>query len=250
MSGRIRAVLFQAYPESAPEISESAFQVMVESWTKELAHYKNQYESLKQRFDETQRQNGQHSDQWNDRTLSMEQKFKDQLESNSADLNNLQKVYEAHMALAAPRKFWSLKGEEHEKNITKLRKRVSWSSLGGILAIVAAAWLLFPEWHPSDSIPWRNLGLFVLLSTFIIWPLRLLVKLLLSNIHLKADASERVVMIQTFMSLMRNKDTRDKLEQQDIALVLTPLFRPSTSGVIKDDGSPSTLFDIINRFGK
>lgn len=248
--GRIQAVLFQLNPEYNPGVSDSAFHAMVESWTKELAHYKDQYESLREKFDEIQRQNGQHSDQWNDRTLSMEQSFKDQLESNSADLNNLQKVYEIHMALAAPRKFWSVKERQHELQIKILRQWVLWSSVGGILAIGAAAWLLFPEWLPSDSIPWRNLGLFALLSTFIIWPVRLLVKLLLSNIHLKADASERVVMIQTFMSLMRNKDTRDKLEQQDIALVLAPLFKPSTSGVIKDDGSPSTLFDILSRFGK
>ena len=33
---------------------------------------------------------------------------------------------------------------------------------------------------------------------------------------------------------------------EDIAIVLAPLFRPSTTGVVKDDGGPSSLGDFLN----
>ena len=104
-----------------------------------------------------------------------------------------------------------------------------------------------PEFHPSNEIPWRQLGLFLLLSTFVLWGVRLCVKLLLSNIHLEADAREREVMIQTFMAMMRHKESREGVTKEDIAVVLAPIFSPSTSGVIKDDGGPASLTDFITR---
>lgn len=75
----------------------------------------------------------------------------------------------------------------------------------------------------------------------------MLKKLFLSNIHFEADASERVVMVQTFMAMLRNEESRGKLENKDIALILAPLFKPSTMGAIKDEGSPMTLSDFIGR---
>ena len=67
-------------------------------------------------------------------------------------------------------------------------------------------------------------------------------KLLLSHIHLYADAREREVMISTYMALLR----RDGLSREDFAMVLAPIFKPSTTGVIKDDGGPSSLGDFLN----
>ncbi|PAW79261.1 MAG: hypothetical protein B9S32_04725 [Verrucomicrobia bacterium Tous-C9LFEB] len=87
----------------------------------------------------------------------------------------------------------------------------------------------------------------MLISTFVLWALRLLVKLLLSHIHLYADAQEREVMISTYMALIRRKESRESLSKDDIAIVLAPIFRPSTTGVINDEGSPVTLTDFISR---
>ncbi len=33
----------------------------------------------------------------------------------------------------------------------------------------------------------------------------------------------------------------------NLALVLAPIFKPSTTGVIQDDGGPATLTDFIGR---
>ena len=54
-------------------------------------------------------------------------------------------------------------------------------------------------------------------------------------------------MISTFMALMRRQEGREGVQKMDLALVLAPIFKPSTTGVIKDDGGPTTLTDFISR---
>ena len=51
-------------------------------------------------------------------------------------------------------------------------------------------------------------------------------------------------MVQTYLSLMKD----EALEKDDRALVLAPLFRSSSDGIIKDDGAPdSSLAAIISK---
>ena len=57
--------------------------------------------------------------------------------------------------------------------------------------------------------------------------LRLVIKLLLSNIHLAINARERVVMINTFMALIRRPE--------------------SAEGLIKNDGGPTSLGEFLTR---
>jgi hypothetical protein len=41
-------------------------------------------------------------------------------------------------------------------------------------------------------------------------------------------------MIQTYLALIKES----KLDEKERALVLSPLFRPSSDGIVKDDGAP------------
>ncbi|MCW5681821.1 MAG: hypothetical protein KF794_13930 [Xanthobacteraceae bacterium] len=76
----------------------------------------------------------------------------------------------------------------------------------------------------------------LLLTTVFFWAARVLVRLFLSSHHLSNDARERVVMIETYLALLKE----GKLEESDKALVLTPLFRASSDGIVKDEGAPDT----------
>jgi hypothetical protein len=124
---------------------------------------------------------------------------------------------------------------------------VAGSAVVGGAILVTAGYLFLPELQNKEAIPWRSLGFFVLISTFVLWMVRLFVKLMLSHIHLHADAREREVMISTFMALVRRQESREGLQKADLALVLAPIFKPSTTGVIKDEGGPVTLGDFIGR---
>ncbi|HET6324647.1 MAG TPA: DUF6161 domain-containing protein [Planctomycetaceae bacterium] len=74
-----------------------------------------------------------------------------------------------------------------------------------------------------------------------LWGLRLLARLFLVQIHLQADASERVVMAQTFLSLLVGKgvaEGKEAVRPEDSTLILTQLFRHESTGVFPDDSAP------------
>ena len=151
------------------------------------------------------------------------------------------------MQLAGPMSYWKGKSRVHEGRITGLRNWAIGVGIAGVVVMLLSAQALLPWHHPADTIPWRPIGLFLIVSTFSLWLLRLVIKLLLSNIHLAVDAQERVVMINTFMALIRRPESAAGLRKEDIAIVLAPIFRPSTTGVIKDDGGPTSLGEFLTR---
>jgi hypothetical protein len=61
-----------------------------------------------------------------------------------------------------------------------------------------------------------------------------MIRLWLSAHHLVIDAQERVVMIETYLALIKE----GQLDEKERALVLTPLFRSSSDGIVKDEGAP------------
>lgn len=87
-------------------------------------------------------------------------------------------------------------------------------------------------------------GILILGTTIGIWLLRFVARILLSNLHLKDDAQERTVMIESFMALMSSEVN---LKAEDITLALGSIFRPATSGLVKDDGVPPGVWDIVTR---
>ena len=83
------------------------------------------------------------------------------------------------------------------------------------------------------------------LSTLIgIWFIRIIVRVLLSNIHLYSDASERVTMLTTYLALIQEGKG---ICEDDRQLILMALFRPSSSGLIKDDALPSSFWEMMTR---
>lgn len=249
LKGRFLAEMFTQGLKANEGANTAAFTEAIQTWNRELADYKNKYEEKLSEFETLTSKNQSTTKAWEVNTEEMATKFSEQLQKNDQDLSNLKETYEAYMVLKGPMKYWGLKRKDHDNEIKKLRKMlVVWSCVGAVV-LFAAAYFLLPAFHPAESIPWRHIGFFILTSTFVLWFIRLLVKLLLSNIHLSADAREREVMIQTFMALMRHKESRDGVTKEDIALVLAPIFKPSTTGVIKDEGGPITLSDFIARMG-
>ena len=88
----------------------------------------------------------------------------------------------------------------------------------------------------------------VIIATFGIWAVRVFVQLMYSNAHLAADAKERYTMLLTYLAMIRESVLPTAEEHK--LLILQTLFRPGSTGVIKDDGAPSTWLDFIaNKLG-
>ena len=81
---------------------------------------------------------------------------------------------------------------------------------------------------------------FLLLSLYI-WVLRIVLKLLFSNLHLSEEAHEKETMISTYLALISEGAG---LEEKDKSLILEAIFRPSSNGLIKDETNV-TLLDAI-----
>ncbi len=79
------------------------------------------------------------------------------------------------------------------------------------------------------------------------WGIRLIVRMFLSHLHLATDAAERVVMTQTYLSLLDGKHLPN---DEDRKLILQALFRPTSDGIVKDEGVPFSLAEALTRSGK
>jgi hypothetical protein len=248
-AGRMMASLYSKELNRKVRSDQRAFETAIISWSKELAHFKQRYEEQEAEFTATSEKHDAAATAWNQRAGEMAEQFNQWREEKSDDLANLRATYETHMQLKGPLLYWRGKRREHAKGKFWMGLCAGVFGLLGAGGLVISAFLILPETHRADSIPWRNVGFFALISTFVLWLVRLFVKLLLSHIHLYADAREREVMISTFMALMRRQESREGIKQTDIALVLAPIFKPSTTGVISDDGGPATLGDFIGKLG-
>ena len=116
-----------------------------------------------------------------------------------------------------------------------------------VLAIVTGIGFIFAAIKLLDTtlseVKLWQLGIMLVISTFGIWLTRLSAKIFVSNLHLRIDAGERAVMMKTYLALMREGNG---LEENDRKLILQTLFRPSSTGIIKDDG-PSGLLDVLSK---
>lgn len=159
----------------------------------------------------------------------------------------LRQTFREELALRAPAEYWKekLKGHRH------------WAWVSGGLSffgIGSAAAGLSLQIHellnktPINTAPetWR-LAVLALVGVFTVWALRLVVRMFLSHLHLLTDAGERVVMVQTYLSLLEGDHLASKEDRQ---LILQALFRPATDGIVKDEGIPFSLAEALTRSAK
>jgi hypothetical protein len=91
-----------------------------------------------------------------------------------------------------------------------------------------------------------NYVIFILYTTLVIWIIKILVKIMLSNYHLAVDANERVIMLNTYLVLLEDGQG---FEENDRKVILDNIFRQTNHGIIKDETSV-TIADIVSSFKK
>jgi hypothetical protein len=154
--------------------------------------------------------------------------------------STIQRRLSTDLALRAPVQYWSEKADYHKRRASAFLRAFVWTAAIGLVAMTAIAvgWLV-PEMR-NETGAWWAIALFSALLALWAWPLRLTSKLFLSHSHLREDASEREVVTKTFLAL----GDAVKLTDNDRQLLLAALFRTSSAGLVKDDGSLS-LSDLL-----
>ncbi|WP_427452206.1 DUF6161 domain-containing protein [Litorimonas sp. WD9-15] len=152
---------------------------------------------------------------------------------NATDAN-----FKEKLSLQPTVKYWTDKAAKHDVKARNLLEVLVFAAVVVGAAIFVALICLFafqPELGKiGETKTLLTLGATGALTTLIFWAGRIITRIYLGNVHLANDARERATLINTYLAL--NVD--EVATEQDRALVLATVFRPSTDGVVKDDAAP------------
>jgi Family of unknown function (DUF6161) len=165
------------------------------------------------------------------------------LNKHKEEMEALRRAFNEAMTLRAPVDYWQSKATFHTTEAGKWM-RLTFQSMGGLGLVlgVLAVWV-FLTLHNDKPDAWK-VAVLVLVGVLGVWAVRLIVRMYLSHQHLATDAEERVTMIKTYLALLE----ADKMpSDDDRKLVLAPLFRPATDGIVKDEGLPHPLLELFTR---
>lgn len=166
-------------------------------------------------------------------------------------------TYNEQLGLQAPVKYW----EDRAKSYLWTSVYLSIASALVAMASGIAVWFEIQQLvtpyvdgisQPDGSQGWQfgvhawRYAFVIASAAFFVWPIRILVRLLLSAIHLRTDSLERATLAKTYLSLLSRKEG---LDQNDRRLILEVLFRPSSTGIVADDAAPASMIHVLSRLG-
>ena len=151
------------------------------------------------------------------------------------NISNLEKLYRENLMLKAPAEYWDEMSIEYNKKAKKSLYIAIGISAVTIFILVALI-VFIPETtnasHWFDTI--KNTAILTVITSVLIYGLRVAVKLTMSSYHLARDARERKQLTYFYLSLI-NEDAVSNKERE---LIITSLFSRSDTGLLKGDSSP------------
>lgn len=164
-----------------------------------------------------------------------------------ARLDGLEKLYREKLALRAPIEYWKGRNKRHGRFAwISLAILVIFAILGGTILFVVWS-IAFQEVSAAGKEEYWMLGLVGILGALVAWFVQMFSRLTMSNFHLASDAGERVVMIETYLALLEGNHLHSDTEKK---LILEAIFRSTSTGLIKEDGVPPSVLDLVSRATK
>lgn len=179
------------------------------------------------------------------------------LEQATENLTRLDNQYREDIATRHAVEYWNKRKMVHRKRAKLFAAGVAlWFLVGGVSLyqmlvssidvesdnMLTAVGRLLKD---SPALAPALVAISGLIVVLYLWVARLIVRFLLSNSHLATDASEREVATQVFLALMA--DESSSVAKEDRGLILQNIFRPTPTGMIKDDSAPATPVEIVLR---
>lgn len=175
-----------------------------------------------------------------------EKAYKDALADHAGQMEALRETFREKMTLRSPVEYWRDRATRHRDRAENLLK-ATFGSIGGLAVVVGfGTFLVFrTSVDPGKPEAWK-LAILGFVGVLGVWAVRLIVRMFLSDRHLSIDAEERVTMVQTYLALMEDKKVPT---DEDRKLILQPLFRPASDGIVKDEGPPHPALELLTRSG-
>ncbi|EDQ04342.1 hypothetical protein DSM14862_01980 [Sulfitobacter indolifex] len=198
---------------------------------------------VSERFEEAER-----------RIVGMERLSRVKLQKQEEEFERLQDLFSTQLRLRAPVKLWEGRENSHSANSKAALVRLF--LFGALTAAIAIAAPVFFGDYIADSFfeivcspqgaegsrdlscerffsakgPLTVTGLLLVMS-ILTWITRLQYRIHLSERHLALDASEKKAFAETYLAMKEGED----VGQDNEAIVLASLFRPTQDGIIRDD---------------
>lgn len=165
---------------------------------------------------------------------SSQQKYKllrDELDSSAEQIESYKKTIQADIATKAPVAYWNEVAKKHS---------VLSRMYGGLLAALIVVSILglfcyFEELHAKlEEKQYTFIGFGILISSIVVWLMRLVSRMFLSNTFLSTEAKERATVLQSYVALA--KEDGVKLTEQQQTLFFQALLRQSSITMPQEDG--------------
>lgn len=164
------------------------------------------------------------------------QQFKQSTQKSYADdYAAIRKTYQEHMGMKAPVSYWTTRAAAYRKSSAIKAACFGSVALAGAFLLWSLSGYLTPDPSLSKEVYFVRSGLFLLFVTLYFWLCRIFTRLYLSDVHLAIDAKERSVMAETYLALVHE----NTISVEDRTHILQALFRPTKSGIVKDDAAPN-----------
>jgi hypothetical protein len=178
-----------------------------------------------------------------------------EIDASKARLKEFEKTYDEKLSLLAPVNYWRTQQRRHWQMALVFGAVSIFVAVAGGIALYAFSNELLDAIGKVTQktgktvslleVPISLLSVLFLGVLIFVWIERILIRITLSHVHLRTDAAERVVMINTYLALLREGTA---IPDDQRSLVLGSIFRPSTTGVVSDDAAPA-FWDALTRQG-
>lgn len=169
------------------------------------------------------------------------------LDKYKSDVEAIRFAFETEIKLRSAVRYWEQKKTQHLRNAENL---VGMLYIAVPVAIIFSVTVLFMVFVFFDAIGNTKIDknfkyvLSAFIITLVFWGTRLLVKMWLSNVHLANDADERVVLVKTYLALQKDNVMP---HDEDKKVVINSIFRQATDGVVRDDGMPNPVIELLTK---
>ena len=145
------------------------------------------------------------------------------------EIGRLEKRYRENLALEEPKRVWDAAAAEHAVKTRYWAKVTAGTIL--LSLIVSAGGIALVDAGKLPELPWLSPSFIVLaLITFLVYVIRVFIKVTLSNSHLAAAYRQKATMTYFYLALMEKEHAVDDPERP---LVLSALFSPVDTGLVK-----------------
>ncbi|MFY0630518.1 MAG: hypothetical protein JXR05_09065 [Flavobacteriaceae bacterium] len=259
-NGEFSAYLFDTGIEPNFELEKEQYNSFYNEIIEEKDEILNELLEVREKNKKLNEQIEKQSSDWestfNAQKKAVEERFDIEYDRHKSKMTESEDFYEKKLAVKNAVTYWSKKAKGHRTNSYIFGIIAGILIISSFIAIINFGNYIISLDVSEPSGDGRKIltetgalqlwvyGFFIVSMTLIIWFIRLVVKMFLSNLHLLSDANERETMIKTYLALEREEKT---LKPTDRDLILPSIFRVSTDGFIKGDSAPNSPINIVTK---